>query len=348
MPKLKNINFSTLLFGAALLATSATHCFNPSKIEAASSSAFERSRSPVEIAKGDSNQDLAQNKPLPLTGWRSATQSKTILLAQDTDSTIEEGDNRQSRNSSIRLAAFTFFLLFFVPLGIFYPLFLFYKMLLIKPEQSGLSLTASPKPVVAESTNVISPDSQTRQGITKATVSKLQIALSPPARELRKELSRVSLLADINPDDDLIERIRQTVIVLVEQGHWTHVSHSSITLPLKKVKFEFDSLCDRERHKFANEHPALINYNRNVSSSEGYERNYSYVVVTLVFCTSHATPLFQTISTKERLVEELVKLGEMESDSAIKFELIWNPQHEDIYISNEQLLIEYEDLTRLL
>ncbi|MGL5074232.1 MAG: DUF1517 domain-containing protein [Waterburya sp.] len=42
-----------------------------------------------------------------------------------------------------------------------------------------------------------------------------------------------------------------------------------------------------------------------------------------------------------------MKLSKMEQDSVIKFELLWNPQQENVYISNEQLLIEYADMTRL-
>lgn|GEM_PF-4683500 len=350
MPKFKIINLTNLsFFGAALLATSATHCFNPSKLEAVSSplvSSQPLHSTPIKTV--DKDLVLSQNNlPASASSPSSAQSEASLLLAQGTDSVDKDADNPQSRSRLIRLVTLSFFLLFFVPLGIFYPLFLFYKMLLIKPESSrGIPPSNYSEPKVAKSSNLVNSGSQAID-TNKATVSKLQIAFSPPARELRKELSRVSSIIDADPNYDLLELMQKTVRVLIEQGHWTHASHSEITLPLKQIRAEFDSICDLEGNKFTSKHPGLIDYNRNVSSSEGYERNYSYVVATLVFCTSQPLPLFQTISTKDKLVEDLVKLEEMPEDSLIKFESIWNPQQEDIYISNEQLLIEYEDLARL-
>jgi uncharacterized membrane protein len=147
---------------------------------------------------------------------------------------------------------------------------------------------------------------------------------------------------------DLVDLMHQTVDVLIEQGHWTHASYGSITLPLAKVKSEFELISAQERAKFTSKMPSLSNHNRNFSTSDGYHESYSYVVVTLILCTSHTVPLFKQINTKEQLVQELTQLGKMERDSVIKFELLWNPQPEGVYLSNEQLLTEYADMTRLL
>jgi uncharacterized membrane protein len=227
--------------------------------------------------------------------------------------------------------------------------------LLIKPNESDDVLNSNShgdlngdrQAEFSEPLNSIDSVLQAEVDVNQATVSKLQIAFSPPATQLRQELSRVSVMTHLNVEDDLVDLMHQTVAVLIEQGHWTHVSYGSITLPLEKVRSEFDFISCQERAKFISETPSLVNHNRNVSKSDGYHESYSYVVVTLILCTSHTAPLFKRINTKEQLVQELMELGKMKRDSVIKFELLWNPQQEGVYLSNDRLLTEYEDMTRL-
>ncbi|MGL5835086.1 MAG: DUF1517 domain-containing protein [Waterburya sp.] len=285
-------------------------------------------------------------------------QETNMLLADNTadandpnaPNSVTESASQPSSASLMRLLSLSFLLLFFVPLGIFYPLFLFYRRLLIKPNESDDAddiLNSDRHEDLSEVLNSENPVLRTESDFDKATVSKLQIAFSPPASQLRQELNRVSGTANLNPDDHLVDLMHKTLEVLIEQEHWTHISYDSIALPLEKVESEFDFISHQERNKFIHQASNLPNYNRNVNEDSGDQASYSYVVVTLILCTSHTTPLFQTIHTKQQLVEELMKLSKMEKDSVIKFELLWNPQQEDVYISNEQLLIEYADMTRL-
>jgi uncharacterized membrane protein len=225
-------------------------------------------------------------------------------------------------------------------------------MLLTKPDEPddllNSDLNSDRQAGFTEPIDSIDSVLQAEQDVNQATVSKLQIAFSPPARQLRAELSRVTCMTNLHVESDLVDLMHQTVDVLIEQGHWTHVSYASVTLPLAKVRSEFNFISVQERTKFTSKMPSLVNHNRNISNSNGNQESYSYVVVTLILCTSHTAPLFKKINTKEQLVNELIQLGKMERDSVIKFELLWNPQPEGVYLSNDQLLTEYEDLTRLL
>jgi hypothetical protein len=279
-----------------------------------------------------------------------ANDPPNLLLADNPDNPASDSEQEKSSPGLIKQLSLLFLLLFFVPLGIFYPLFLFYRMLLVKPDETEDILNSDRQEDLPEAIDPVEPVPPATADLNqtdKATVSKLQIAFSPPASQLREELSQVGAVTDLNEDYDLVDLMRQAVAVLIEQEHWTHISYGSIALPLEKVESEFDFISHQERNKFADKTPSLINYNRNVSSGSGYQEGYSYVVVTLILCTSHTTPLFQSINTKQQLVEELTKLSRMQKDSVLKFELLWNPQQEDVYISNEQLLIEYSDMTRL-
>lgn len=334
--------------GAALLATGATHCLNPVRVMADSL------LMPARQFAISNSLLVSENLTYLTVAWsdrqiniiysgRTSKSKTNLLLADNIYLLSNRAHNEDSRSRLLRLLAVSFFL-FLVPCGIFYPLFLFYKKLLIKPEEPD---NLGSNFVTSSRLDNAALGLETKIETIRATVSKLQIAFTPPASDLRKELSRVSSEAELNTKYDLVDLMHQTIAVLLDQQHWTHVSYDSDTLPLKKVEPKFELISNRERKKFINQQSRLIKYNRNVTSAEGYERNYSYVVVTLIFCTSHASPLFDVINTKERLAKELVKLSKIERNTVIRFELLWNPQQEDVYISNEQLLIEYGEMSRL-
>jgi hypothetical protein len=368
----KILSIANFRFFTVILLTSITCGVSPSRSEVVSPpEAFEphlsssgnkstledgkHSHSSLQRTTTDNAQIVGQNTPgnlavLSSSAQQQANEPLNLLLADNSDNPASDSDQEEPSADLMRLLPLLFLLLFFVPLGIFYPLFLFYRMLLVKPDESEDLLSRDRPEEFPEAIDPVEPVPPTTADINqadKATVSKLQIAFSPPASQLRQELSQVGASTHLNADYDLVDLMHQTVAVLIEQEHWTHISYNSIALPPEKVEAEFDFISHQERNKFTDKTPSLINYNRNVSSSSGYQEGYSYVVVTLILCTSHTAPLFRSINTKQQLVKELTKLSRMEKDSVLKFELLWNPQQEDVYISNEQLLIEYSDMTRL-
>ena len=381
---------------AALLASSVIHGLNPTKIDAASPEAVNNIAGNESRLRGAylldrltvlTQQDLGQFYP---------EQTRSVLgdryIADNADRSGDTTDEDEPKSRLLRLMYLAFFFLFFVPLGIFYPLFLFYRMLLIKPDESknidgvngilardeqeeaalkdtakymrrlssngetesplfGLAPKTHNEAKEANISTTANPDKlalSTEKVPDRATVSKLQIAYSPPANQLRQELSKVGSNTDVDAGYDLVSLMHQMVAVSVEQAHWTHVSYDSATLPLSKVESVFNSISQQERKKIAHQQTNPTNRNRNVTDTEGYKRNYSYLVVTIILCTSHATPLFQKIDTKKQLLQEMIRLGKMPKDTVIKFELLWNPQQQDEYISNDRLLIDYGDMTRLV
>lgn len=352
MSQAKIFNPTNLRFFSAVLLATTAYSLNPTMIEVESASDTFTEEQLLVSKNTSTYQDLkhSQNSQKNLVVASSLKQQgePNLLLADNTDLAATRSDVKESPTRLIRLISLSFFFLFFVPLGIFYPLFLFYKMLLTKPDDllnSDLNRDRSEE--FSEPVDSIDSVLQAEQDVNQATVSKLQIAFSPPARQLRAELSRVTSMTDLH-QFDLVDLMHQTVDVLIEQGHWTHANYGSITLPLAEVRSEFNFISVQEKTKFTSKTPSLVNHNRNISNSDGNQESYSYVVVTLILCTSHTTPLFKKINTKEQLVHELMQLGKMEKDSVIKFELLWNPQQEGVYLSNDQLLTEYADMTRLL
>ena len=182
-----------------------------------------------------------------------------------------------------------------------------------------------------------------------ATVSKLQIAFSPQALKLRQKLSQISYSVDSNQEQDIVDLLCKTVLALVSHQNWTHVNHSWMTLGLDEAKAEFNLISQTERKKCLTRELSLVNHNYSANSdSSAPKDDYRYVVVTLILWTTHNFPLFTKKHTEEQLIEELAKLSKIRREFLLKFELLWNPQQESIYLNNEQLLTEYSDLNRLL
>jgi hypothetical protein len=348
----KIFNLANLkLFGATLLAI--TYSFNTTRSEARSLlDTFNYQLLSPQRTSTYQNLANSQNSQKTIAPQTFLAQDKNkIILADNPDLAVTNSDRKASKAKLIRLTSRFFLLLFFVPLGIFYPLFLFYRMLLVNSNESDDILNSDRENELPESLNSIDSVLQAETDVNQATVSKLQIAFAPPASQLREELNRVTLMTHLNEEYDLVDFTQQAVNVLIAQGHWTHASYSSITLPLEKVRAEFDLVLAQEKTKLANKTLSLVNYNHDLSdtsNNDSYLESFSYVVVTLILCTSQTIPLFQKISTKEQLVQELSQLSEIKRESMIKFELFWNPQQEGVYLSNTQLLTEYAHMTRLL
>ena len=262
-----------------------------------------------------------------------------------------------SRTKTIRTISFYLFLLLFVPFGIFYPFFLFYKKLLnverekeqVVDRASDSNNTAELKPLV----NSINSENRKEKELTsdlQAVVSQIQIACASEDDSLRQKLVELCAVVDSRTDRGIAELMRKTISLLLSENKWTHVSCSSKSFPIDRIKTEFETICVREQSKFASEQLSTVGGEGQVAKPTANPSNgnsSAYIVVTLVLCTSHTEPLFEEIHTQNQLLEALSKLGKMRQDDLIRFDLLWNPQSEERYLTNNELLKNYMDMIRL-
>ena len=200
------------------------------------------------------------------------------------------------------------------------------------------------------------PQDKTNKKIAKerdndrVTVSILQVALSSQAENIQEELSELSLAMDTDTDEGLVELMRESALVLLRNDHaWTHVLSSSNSLDINQAEEEFDKLSFAARSKFSSE--TLSNVDGKVktrqSSDSSSDDFLGYVVVTLILGTADDNPLFNKIHTEESLKEVLLELSSMREDYLMKFELLWTPQASQEYLTDEELLMEYTNITPL-
>lgn len=282
--------------------------------------------------------------------------AKSTIASQENQSNLS--NNRFAANSNhdqgsdqvVKMTSLSYFLLLFISSGIFYAFFLFYKWLLGRDKLKSAHLENNyHSGKVFDYINLENQDVVKTKDNNQATVSKLQIAFSSQANDLQEKLAQTVLSVEVRTDQGLIELLHKTLSILIDQGYWTHINHTSVSLPLQDVKAEFEAIIDAEHNKLIKEKIKISHGNIQLekSADSDYNDSFNYIVVTLVLCTAHKTPLFNTVHTREQLIEELVELSKIRKEKLIKFDLLWNPRTANKYINNNQLLRNYGDMIRL-
>ncbi|BAZ44759.1 hypothetical protein NIES4102_17760 [Chondrocystis sp. NIES-4102] len=331
-------NTNQVFLGLALLTTIGFRSFDPALATSHQKITVDGDR--IELKKSI---QLNQQDKISKLDLESNTQQSEIIVASS--STIADNSNlfksAKASNSSlkiIRIISLSFFLLLFIPFGIFYPFFLFYQRIFKLNNQAKIPLAMDTYPAsqserltVKEYNKVIAEEKY------QVVISKLQLACNDTEKNLRQKLMQI----DFNVDSDVSETSRelmlQTSAVLLESNNWTHCGITNLALPLANTSKELELVYSLEKQKILN--TKVVEYYPG-------QVNDNYLVITLIITTS--SPILQTpIYTKEQLINELNQLNKIKAEHLIKFELLWNPPIEGQYITNNQLLKDYSELIRL-
>lgn len=183
------------------------------------------------------------------------------------------------------------------------------------------------------------------------TISKLQVALFATTKGLQSELSQLTLNANTETPEGLLEFLQESALVLLRNYEsWSHVLASSESLSIEKAESRFNQLSMEERSKFSAE--TLTNVRGTVKRKEveapGLEEDpAAYIVVTLLVGTAYDKPLFKEILTAEEMKEALEKLASVPPDYLMTFELLWSPQVETDSLTYDELLTEYTKMVQV-
>ena len=185
----------------------------------------------------------------------------------------------------------------------------------------------------------------------QVTVSQLQVALSPQAEGIQEALSTLSLNVDTSTDQGLTELMHESVLILLRHDQaWNYVLAESNSLHVSEAETAFYKISFTERSKFSSE--SLSNIDGNVRTKETVyysdEDFPAYVIVTLILGTADDRPLFSQIYTEKQLKEVLLQLASMRQDYLMKFELLWTPQKQDEYLTEDEFLLEYSNMIKLV
>jgi uncharacterized membrane protein len=183
------------------------------------------------------------------------------------------------------------------------------------------------------------------------TVTRLQVALLAEARELQRDLTTLTLNADLTTSAGLAAQLKETVLALLRHpDYWTHVQAESQTVMGRNKAAElFDRLSIQERSKFTVE--TLVNVGGQVQQrampSGPSQEVASHIVVTLLLGTADDRPLFKSISSASELRAVLQRLGSISPAYLLVYELLWTPQDEADSLSSDELIANYPELVTL-
>ena len=182
------------------------------------------------------------------------------------------------------------------------------------------------------------------------TVSLVQVALSSQAEGIQTALSELSLNADTESLKGVQNLMREAALTVMRHPDaWRYVRSHSESIDISQAETTFDKLSFQERSKYSSE--SLSNVEGVVKTKEvatSSEELADYVVVTLLFGTVDDKPLFDKVTSEQELDTVLLRLAAMNEDHLLKFELLWSPQEEGIYLSDEELLLQYTDMIPLV
>ena len=185
------------------------------------------------------------------------------------------------------------------------------------------------------------------------TVSQLQVALLGTTKGLQSELSEVTLMADTQAPEGLLQLLQESALVLLRNSqNWTHVLASSHSVRSREeAEVLFKQLSVEKRSKFSAE--TLTNVNgkvnhKEVATPDFYDGSADYIVVTLLVGTADDKPLFGEIRSAEALRDALTRVASIQPDYLLVFELLWSPQRDTDTLSYDQLLTEYTDMIQIV
>ncbi|MEW5861643.1 MAG: DUF1517 domain-containing protein [Cyanobacteriota bacterium] len=183
------------------------------------------------------------------------------------------------------------------------------------------------------------------------TISTLQIALTAQAGTIQSKLSQLSLTANTQTQEGLMQLLQASVQALLENSdRWTHVLGSSQTVSSREeAETVFNKFSLQERSKFTAE--TLSNVDGKITQQQVEldpdEGRPAYIVVTLLIGTADDQPLFENLTSAQAVKQALEKVTAISLDYLMVFELLWSPQVETDALTQEELLSEYRDLVAI-
>lgn len=184
------------------------------------------------------------------------------------------------------------------------------------------------------------------------TVTQVQVAMLASAREVQRDLNRISTELDWSDPEDLHTALKETLLAILRSPDtWTHVSNLSETFHTREsAKQKFDALSLEERSKFDVE--SLSNVNGKITRrvvKPASNESADYIVATMIVGTAHDQPLLtEPITSPEELTHGLLKtLGSLPPQYLMVYELLWSPQVESDSLTYEELLLNYPHMRQI-
>ncbi|KAG7672850.1 hypothetical protein Ndes2526B_g08622 [Nannochloris sp. 'desiccata'] len=186
----------------------------------------------------------------------------------------------------------------------------------------------------------------------RLSVAKVQVGLLGTARDLQKDLERIAAKADTSSSRGLHFVLQETVLSLMRNPDYCvyGFAKSGVENSADEAESRFNKLSLEERGKFEKETRVNVG-GRTGSSSLNIKKTLTtpineLIVVTILVAVEGRVRL-PKVTGRNTLIEALTTLGAVPAADVLAVEVLWTPEEEDDYFTQEDLSVDYPLLNTL-
>jgi uncharacterized membrane protein len=186
----------------------------------------------------------------------------------------------------------------------------------------------------------------------RLSVAKVQVGLLGTARDLQKDLERIASKADTSSSRGLHYVLQETVLSLMRNPNYCvyGFAKSGVENSADEAESRFNKLSLEERGKFEKETRVNVS-GRTGTSSLNVKKTLTtpvneLIVVTILVAVEGRVKL-PKVTGRNQLIEALTTLGAVPAADVLAVEVLWTPEEEDDYFTQEDLANDYPLLNTL-
>ena len=186
----------------------------------------------------------------------------------------------------------------------------------------------------------------------RLSVAKVQVGLLGTARDLQKDLERIASKADTSSSRGLHYILQETVLSLLRNPNYCvyGFAKSGVENSPDEAESRFNKLSLEERGKFEKETRVNVG-GRTGKTSLNIKKTLTtpvneLIVVTILVAIEGRLRL-PKVTGRNQLIEALTSLGAVPSKDLLAVEILWTPEEEDDYFTQEDLASDYPLLNTL-
>lgn len=186
---------------------------------------------------------------------------------------------------------------------------------------------------------------------SKLSVAKVQVGLLSNARELQRDLERIASRADTSSPKGLHYVLQETVLALMRNPDYCvyGFAKSGIEGSPEEAESRFNKLSLEERGKFQKETRVNVGGMRQESSLGGRSGGggVGELIVVTILVAAEGRVRLPKVNSRNQLRDALSTLGSIPAEDVYAVEVLWTPEEEGDYFSQEDLAYDYPLLNTL-
>jgi len=186
----------------------------------------------------------------------------------------------------------------------------------------------------------------------KLSVAKVQVGLLGSARDLQRDLERIAARSDTSSSRGLHYVLQETVLALMRNPDYCvyGFAKSGVERSPDDAEARFNKLSLEERGKFMKETRVNVG-GRTSLGSLGLKKSVatpvSELIVVTILLAAEGRLKLPRVTSRAELKEALTTLGSVPAEDVLAVEVLWTPEEENDYFTQDDLAVDYPLLNTL-